>query len=84
MGRRSCALCRMHRLHNRNMAEMAALHAQLRRIVSQKFEGTDFSLGMKAQLPPLVSLTLKRAMTSGWADQVLLLVNVFFTHLFAV
>ena len=69
-GRKICAVCRMHRLHNRNMAEMAALHAQLRRIISQKFEDTDLSLSMKAQLPPLISLTLKKAMTSGWADQV--------------
>ena len=69
----------MHRLHNRNMVEMAALHAQLRRIISQKFEDTDFSLSMKTQLPPLISLTLKKAMTAGWADQVQMLSSILYT-----
>lgn len=61
----------MHRLHNRNMVEMAALHAQLKRIISQKYDDIDFAHSGRSQLSPLVSLTLKKAMTSGWADQVI-------------
>lgn len=60
----------MHRLHSRNLLEMEALHLQLKRIMSQKYSDMDFNVESSEKLSPLVALTLKKAMTAGWADQV--------------
>lgn len=49
---------------------MGSLHMQLKRILSQKYNDIDFNVGQREKLPPLINMTLRKAMTSGWADQV--------------
>ena len=52
------------------MLEMAALHAQLTKILAQKYADVDFDTRVKDKLQALVTLALKKAMAAGWADQV--------------
>ncbi|KAK9814452.1 hypothetical protein WJX72_006123 [[Myrmecia] bisecta] len=82
---RSEAFCRDHFLHARNLREMAALRAQLARIVAQQLAATaggpeaglpslkvDARELAKALAPPPQKLVkqLQRAIAAGWADQV--------------
>ena len=60
---------------------MAALHVQLKRIVAQKFEDVDLDTkSSTGTLPTSVTMALKKAMTSGWADQVRSLSKCAFSH----
>ena len=63
-------ICRSHRLHGRNLAEMAALHKQLKRIVAQKLPEAPLHAQLQQKPPTAVSYALRRAMAAGWADQV--------------
>ena len=57
-------------MHSRNLMEMNALHAQLKRIAAQKYGDINFDVRPIDKVPPVAGLALRRAITSGWADQV--------------
>lgn len=64
-------LARSHKLHSRNLVEMAALHTQLKRIITKKFEGVDLEGRPPVMpIPTSLSMPLKKALAAGWADQV--------------
>ena len=62
---------RSHRLHSRNLAEMAALQSQLRRIVARRFPEVDLDTPLQQNPDTLTATTLKKALAAGWADQVI-------------
>jgi hypothetical protein len=49
---------------------MVALQSQLRRIVSRKFPNVDLDVPLQQNPGTLISMTLKKALAAGWADQV--------------